>query len=177
MELRRYGTGEFNFRSLVSASFYAIQYFYNVDVLAFLVPHIHFYVIVIHAFAISQSEVSPVLSSATFSRPVPAVSIYLGNNFLFPQRADTFSPLPRLPFPLCPFLPTFYYFLKLSGATCFVNSCIHFNLFFTDSFPSSRSSTSLPQYYPCYTICYPCILFIISSSRFDFCFSFSTSPL
>lgn len=168
----QYSTAEFNFWSLVSASSCAIQYFYNVHVLAFLIPHIHFYGIDIHAFAISQSEVSPVLSSATFSHPVLTVSIYLGNNFLSLNEQTLFHP-----FPLCPFLPTFYYFLKLSGATCFVNSCIHFNLFFTDSFPSSRSSISLLESYPCCTLCYPCILFIISPSRFDFCFSFSTSPL
>lgn len=93
----QYSTGEFNFWSLVSASSYGIQYFYNADVLAFLIPHIHFYGIDIHAFAISQSEVSSVLSSATFSRPVLTVSIYLGNNFLFPNEQTLFHPYPFAP--------------------------------------------------------------------------------
>lgn len=134
MKLRRYSTGEFNFWSLVSASFYAIQYFYNVDILAFLVPHIHFYGIDIHAFAISQSEVSPLLSFATFSRPVSTVSIYLGNNFLFLNEQTLFHP-----YPVCPFL-----------CACFFQRSIIFSNFLARlvlSIPASILTYSLPIHF------------------------------
>lgn len=83
------------------------------------------------------SVVSLIPFARIFSRPVSTVSIYLGNNFFAPQRADTFSPfsLSTLPF-VCRFLSTIRSIISSNFlARLFCQFSVRFNLFFVNSPP------------------------------------------